>query len=431
MCAAKDWASALERWFEPFLTRFETAAARHWAPVYAKGLLLPGERKSVQPMAERVAPGDFEQLHHFVATSPWAVGPLEEELARHADRLVGGPDAVLVVDDTALLKKGRMSVGVAQQYAGCVGKNANCQVMVSLTLARREVPVPIALRLFLPDAWFDDEARLARAAVPAERTAEGAPRTKSEIALAEIDRLRKAGVRFGTVLGDAGYGSAEFRGGLSARTLLWALGIAKTNVVYPADVGMVERGPTPRGRPRKPVPAQAAIAVETMLGAAEWRRIGWRRGTKGELRADFAAARVRPADGAHVRDGEKVLPLPGDEMWLVGERRASGERKYYLSNLPADAALETLAALVKSRWVCEQAHQQMKEELGLDHFEGRKWHGLHHHALMTMISFAFLQHLRLLEADGGGEKKRRRATRGGSAAAADATGSAPAPHRPA
>ena len=433
MAATVDWEVEVERWFRPFLARFETAAQRRWAPVYAKGLLLPGERKSVQPMATRVAPGDFEQLHHFVATSPWAVEPLEEELAHQADRLVGGPDAVLVVDDTALLKKGRMSVGVAHQYAGCVGKNASCQVMVSLTLARAEVPVPVALRLFLPDAWLGDERRLARAAVPAARRADDAPQTKSEIALAEIDRLMAAGVRFGAVVGDAGYGGTDFRHGLSERALLWALGIAKTNVVYPAGIELVEPPPpTQTGRPRKHlvIPAAPPIAAEDILADAKWQQIAWRHGTKGPLRAEFAAMRVRPADGAQTRDAAgKMTQLPGDELWLVGERRPSGERKYYLSNCPAATPLETLAALIKSRWVCEQSHQQMKEELGLDHFEGRKWHGLHHHALMTMISFAFLQHLRLLEAGSGREKKRRHPTRGGSTAASDATGDTPPPHR--
>jgi SRSO17 transposase len=329
---------------------------------------------------------------------------------------------VLVVDDTALLKKGRMPVGVAQQYAGCIGKNANCQALVSLTLARNDVPVPVALRLFLPDSWFDDEARLTRAAVPKARTAKGAPRSKSEIALAEIDRLLAAGVHFGTVLGDAGYGGAEFRQGLSARTLLWAVGVNKTLTVYPPDVEMI-RPSTPTGRPRKhAVPAQAPVSAETMLETAPWRRIGWRRGTKGTLQAEFTARRVRPADGARVRGGApgEMRHLPGDELWLVGERRASGERKYYLSNRSPETPVETLAALIKSRWVCEQAHQQMKEELGLDHFEGRKWHGLHHHALLTMIAFAFLQHLRLRQA-GGGEKNRPRPTRGRAAAAADAT----------
>jgi SRSO17 transposase len=368
-------------------------------------------------MAARVAPGSAEQLHHLIGGSPWATAPLEAVLAREADRLVGGPDAALVVDDTALPKQGRHSVGVARQYCGRLGKRANCQVLVSLTLARAEVPVAVGLRLFLPEGWAADPDRCARAGVPEERRRALA---KTDLALAEIDRAIAAGVRFGRVLADAGYGaSAAFRQGLSVRHLTWAVGILKTQNVYPATVAL--RWPVVRtGRPRKhPVPSEAPVAAETMLAGAEWRLISWRRGTKGPLAAAFAALRVRPAEGPQLRNG---WHLPGDEVWLVGEHRASGERKYYLSNLPADAPLEVLAALIKARWVCEQGHQQLKEELGLDHFEGRGWRGLHHHALLAMIALAFLQHLRL------GEKRSRRPARGRAAAAAHPAGGA-APHR--
>ena len=158
-----------------------------------------------------------------------------------------------------------------------------------------------------------------------------------------------------------------------------------------------------RGRPRKRhIPDQLSAPAEDVLTTAKWRRVSWRKGTKGPLAASFAAVRVRIADGPPQRIHEKGMQhMPGEEAWLVGERRASGERKYYLSSLPPDANLKTLAAAIKARWVCEQAHQQLKEELGLDHFEGRSWHGLHRHALMTMIAYAFLQSRRLAEASGG------------------------------
>jgi SRSO17 transposase len=328
---------------------------------------------------------------------------------------VDGPEAALVVDDTALPKQGRHSVGVARQYCGALGERANCQVLVSLTLARGEVPVPVGLRLFLPEGWTDDPGRCARGGVPEEHRRALA---KTEIALGEIDRVVAAGVRFGRVVTDAGYGiSAAFRAGLSERGLAWAVGVLKTQNVYPAGV---ELGwPVARtGRPRKhPVPSEDPAPAEAALAGAAWRRISWRRGTKGPLAAEFAAVRVRPAEGAQLRDGRH---LPGDEAWLVGERRASGETKYYLSNLPAETPLEELAATIKARWVCEQAHQQLKEELGLDHFEGRSWRGLHHHALLCRLAFAFLQHLRL-----GGEKRPHPA-RAGAAAPAEPAGSAPA-----
>ena len=389
-------------WLQPFLARLGHKARRRMCPLYIGGLIGPGERKSIEPMSARVAPGRYDRLHHFISEGGWEAGRLEEELAIQANALVGGADAVLVVDDTALPKKGRHSAGVAPQYASALGKTANCQTLVSLTLARGEVPVVVALRLFLPESWTGEPARLDRAGVP-----EGwrRPRTKPEIALAEIDRLVAAGVRFGTILADAGYGvSAPFRQGLSARRLVWAVGIAGRQKVYPAGVAPIVPAAGRRGRPRNAIPDALSVAAEAMLADAAWSELSWRTGTKGPLRASFAAVRVRVADGPPQRIRDKSHQhRPGEEAWLVGEQRPSGERKYYLSNLPADADLRTLAAAIKARWVCEQAHQQMKEELGLDHFEGRSWPGLHRHALMTMIAFAFLQHRRLRAAVG--EKK--------------------------
>src|SRR5271166_2410549 len=311
-----DWRAELGQFLKPFLDRLGHKARREMCPLYVSGLIGPGDRKSIAPMAKRLALGECDQLHHFIAAGVWDATPVETELLVQADRLVGGSDAVLVIDDTAIPKKGTHSVGVAPQYASALGKTSNCQTLVSLTLARGEVPVMLALRLFLPESWTSKRARLERAGVPAEyRTA----RTKLEIALAEIDRIIAAGVRFGCVLADAGYGqSALFRQELAARKLTWAVGIPR-----------------------------------------------------------------------HLKH------LPGDEAWLIGEHRMSGEKKYYLANLPAKTDLRTLAATIKGRWICEQAHQQLKEELGLDHFEGRSWKGLHRHALMTMIAYAFLQHRRL------------------------------------
>jgi SRSO17 transposase len=371
-------------------------------PLYVAGLIGPGDRKSVQPMAERFAPGDYDQLHHFIADGVWDAAPLESELLIQADRLVGGKDAVLVIDDTAMPKKGDRSVGVAPQYASTLGKTANCQTLVSLTLARREVPVMIALRLFVPESWTSDPARMKRAGVPVEHRV---ARTKPEIALAEIDRVIAAGVRFGCVLADAGYGlSAPFRQGLTARGLVWAVGILGRQKVYPAGVKLIFPI-AGRGRPReRHIPDLLSMPSEDMLADAKWKNVSWRLGTKGKLKARFAAVRVRTADGPPQRIKDMGQQhLPGEEAWLIGEHRSSGEKKYYLANLPAATDLRTLAATIKARWICEQAHQQLKEELGLDHFEGRSWQGLHRHALMTMIAYAFLQHRRLAQA---GRKKK-------------------------
>jgi SRSO17 transposase len=404
-----NWDGDFSQWLAPFLARLGHKARRKMCPVYVAGLIGPGDRKSIEPIASRLAPNQYDRLHHFICDGVWDAGPLEAELAVQAGSLVGGEDAVLVVDDTALPKKGRHSVGVAPQYAGVLGKRANCQTLVSLTLARDDVPVAVGLRLFLPKSWTDDPTRLAAAGVP---QAWHAPRTKPEIALAEIDRVIAAGIQFGTVLADAGYGlSAPFRHGLSARGLAWAVGIPKHQKVYPADVSLIFPVAN-RGRPRKnAVPDVLSASAQAMLADAQWTQLSWRVGTRGPLKARFATVRVRIADGKPQRIFDKGQQhMPGEAAWLVGELRSTGERKYYLSNLPADTNLKTLAAAIKARWVCEQAHQQMKQELGLDHFEGRSWQGLHRHALMTMIAFAFLQHRRLAQASGEKNTPRAAAT---------------------
>src|ERR687889_1333739 len=227
----------LDRWLEPFLAALGHRKRRLWAPLYLRGLLGPSERKSLQPMATSLGLSGHDQLQHFIASPAWDDAPLWRVLAEQADRLVGGPEAGLGIDDTALPKKGTLSVGVARQYCGALGKQAGCQALVSLTLAGHEVPVPVALRLFLPDEWTRDPDRCARAGVP---ETEVVARSKGAIALAELDRVRAAGVRFGLVLADAGYGtSAAFRRGLDKRGLDWAVGIARNQKVYDADVQLV------------------------------------------------------------------------------------------------------------------------------------------------------------------------------------------------
>ena len=392
-----DWKSELERWLAPFLGALRHKVRVRMCPAYVAGLIGSGDRKSIQPMAARDNRVGYDQLHHFIASGSWNTAPLEKALLTEADRMVGGEDAWLIVDDTALPKKGTHSVGVAPQYASALGKNANCQTLVSLTLASGEVPVMVGLRLFLPESWTTAPVRLSRAGVPDEHRVY---RSKPQIALAEIDRARAAGLRFGCALADAGYGlSAPFRQGLSERGLAWAVGIPFKQKVYAVDVAMVFPVAR-RGRPRKRhIPDTASITAKAMLESASWRKVSWRRGTKGRLQARFAARRVRVADGPPQRIGRMgAQHLPGEEVWLIGEHRSSGELKYYLSNLPADTSLTRLAGAIKARWICEQAHQQLKEELGLDHFEGRSWTGVHRHALMTMIAYAFLQTRRLKQA---------------------------------
>lgn len=403
---SSSWQEELETWLKPFVDVLGDRRRKRMCPVYVAGLIGPGDRKSVQPMAARAGEVGYDQLHHFVAAGIWDSAPLEAALVKEADRLVGAKDGFLVIDDTALPKKGHHSVGVAPQYASSLGKTANCQSLVSVTLASREVPVMVGLRLFLPKDWIADPARMAKAGVPKGRQA---ALTKPEIAIEEIDRVIASGARFGCVLADSGYGSSgSFRQALSERDLLWAVGLSRRQNVYRADI--TEIFPVAKtGRRRKyHVTDQPPISAQEMLASEPWRKVSWRRGTKGRLTCLFAACRVRIAEGhRHRMHGNRVQAMPGEEVWLVGERRSTGEEKYYVSNLPPDSSLKVLAATIKARWICEQAHQQLKEELGLDHFEGRSWKGLHRHALLTMIAYAFLQSRRLKTA---GRKKNTRRT---------------------
>jgi SRSO17 transposase len=395
MKAQTAWKTRLDSWLTPFLDALGDKRRRPWAPLYIMGLLLPGDRKSMQPISSRVAPEDVEQVHHFVATSCWDTAPLEEVLCHKVDEMLGGDDAYLIVDDTGLPKKGTESVGVAHQYCGALGKQANCQCLVSLTLARDDVPAPVGLRLYLPQSWTQDTARCERAKVPATI----GYRPKWRIALDEIDRVRAAGVRFGCTLADAGYGACgEFRHGLSQRGLAWAVGILSTQNMYSEDVKVSRprRSRSGAGRPRihPKVGESPCSAAQFIEKRGNFRHVTWRTGSKGPLTGDFAIVRVRPADGAEGRDG---VHMPGDPAWLVCERLSNGDRKFYLVNLPPAASRREIVAAIKARWACEQMHQQAKEELGLDHFEGRSWFGLHHHALLTMIAFAFLLHVRATE----------------------------------
>src|SRR4051794_16421953 len=277
---------------------------RRWAPSYLHGLIGPDGRKSLQPLAARLGLGGHDQLQHFIASPAWDDEPLRRVLAGKADALVGGPEAVLVVDDTALPKKGERSVGVARQYCGASGERADCQALVSLTLARGEVPLPLGLRLFLPDGWTADPERCARAGVPEEHRR---ALTRPDLALAEVDRIIAAGVRFGRVLADAGHGAgAAFRRGLSMRRLAWAVGILKTRNVYPAAVELLWPVAA-RGRPRKhPVPSEAPVAAEAMPAGAAWRR-----GLSGiPCRGRGLNIRLLKRPGSAPRTGSRTGPWP-------------------------------------------------------------------------------------------------------------------------
>ena len=372
--------------------RRRAAAAR----AYCTGLLLPGERKSVEPMAARLDParvsGLHQALHHFVAAAPWSdaavLAAVREQvlpaLTRH------GPVAAWIIDDTAFPKKGKHSVGVARQYCGQLGKQENCQVAVSLSVANEHASLPVAFELYLPEDWAGDPARRAKAGVPEEVVF----RTKPAIALQQIHRALADGVPPGVVLGDAGYGiDTEFRTALTALALPYVLGVQSTVGVWPPG-----RGPLPpkswsgRGRPpklrRRDAGHQplAAKDLASALPPSAWRTVGWREGSRGELSGRFAAVRVRPSH----RDYWRAEAHP--EEWLLVEwPEAKGEpTRYWLSTLAGTVTLGELVATAKLRWRIERDYQELKQELGLDHYEGRGWRGFHHHATLCIAAYGFL-----------------------------------------
>lgn len=365
---------------------------------YVKGLLLPGERKSIEPMAAKIDPrrvrARHQSMHHFVASAPWdarevirvardyALEPLE----RHA------PVGAWVIDDTGFPKKGRHSVGVTRQYCGPLGKQDNCQVVVTLSLVNAMISVPATYRLYVPEVWAKDTKRCRAAGVPKEI----AFRKKWEIALEAIDELLADDLPRAPVVADAGYGVAtEFREQLSARQLLYAVGVSEEVTVWSEGTEPLRpprRSVRAMGRPRKLLRRDGAhqpLSVKALalsLLAAQWKEVRWREGTKGVLRSRFAAVRVRAAHRDYWRTE------PRDLEWLLIEWPAGEQQpiKYWLSTVSARVSIDELVRLVKMRWRIERDYQEMKDELGLDHYEGRGWMGFHHHGALCIAAYAFL-----------------------------------------
>jgi SRSO17 transposase len=363
---------------------------------YTTGLLLPGERKSVEPMAARVDPARVgaahQSLHHFVAKAAWDDAALLRAVRACAlpAMLERGPIRAWLVDDTGLPKKGKLSVGVARQYCGQLGKQDNCQVAVTLSVATEAASLPIAYRLYLPEAWAGNPARRVLAGVPEEV----AFATKPVIALGQVRQALADGVPPGVVVTDAGYGNdTDFRDGITAAGLPYVAGILGTTTLWPPGAG-----PLPavswsgRGRPPKRLRRDAThrpLAAEDLaagLPAGAWRTVAWREGTAGPLASRFAAVRVRPAHD------DFRLSEPRAEEWFLAEwpEGESGPTKHWLSTLPEAATLEELVAAAKLRWRIERDFEELKQELGLGHFEGRGWRGFHHHASLCIAAYGFL-----------------------------------------
>lgn len=342
---------------DQFGTCFNRAAQRDAATQYLDALFNDSARKSMQAMHGRLSdPGSYEALQHFITDSPWEAAPLWTRLRA----LVPSRRGILAVDDTSFPKQGHHSVGVQRQYCGALGKIANCQVAVSTVLLDDHLAWPLSFELYLPQAWCTDAPRRTKARIPEAARF----REKWRIALTHIRQVLKAGFQVTAVVTDADYGArTAFRRGLERLGLRYGIALPHTAALWP----------TGARRPR------TAADIGAALPEAEWQRVTWAAGTKGPLAARFAAVRVRP------------LKSRGDR-WLLCERSLADDvRKYYLLNLDATASLHDLVTVARSRWPIEQQYRELKDDLGIDHFEGRSYRGWTHHTVLTAVAFTFLQ----------------------------------------
>jgi SRSO17 transposase len=364
---------------------------------YCRGLMLPCERKSVEPMAAVTAPGrtaaQHQSLLHFVGEGRWS----DERVLAKVRAMVlpaierHGPIEAWIIDDTGFPKKGTHSVGVARQYCGQLGKQDNCQVAVSLSLANAHASLPAAYRLYLPESWASDTARRKKAGVPEEIGFQ----TKPEIALDQIRAACTIGLPRGVVLMDAGYGThIDLREAVTALGLPYIAGILSNTTVWAPGTGPLPPKPyvPGRGRPTKQLRRDAEhqpVKVKDLafsLPAKLWRTITWREGTNVPLKSRFARLRIRIAH----RDFNRSEPWPEEWLlieWPKGEKEPT---KYWLSTLPENIGFARLIDLAKLRWRIERDYQELKQEVGLGHFEGRGWRGFHHHATLCIAAYGFL-----------------------------------------
>lgn len=380
----------LQSFVEGFAAELGRSERRHWCGKYLEGLLREGERKSIEPLAARVG-GDDQALQQFVNQSPWeheaVLFRLREQMRRRADQL-----GVLVLDDTSLPKQGRHSVGVARQYCGALGKIANCQSIVTWHWAAPGLHWPLAAQLYLPAEWTDDPARMAKAGVP-ERAQRF--REKWRMALELLEEMKPQLPAYQAIVFDAGYGVVlPLLAELEKRQEPYLAQVPGNIAAWPAEATATV-SQKDRGRPRQHAVVQdpklqplamTAWRDRLLLEPERWAKVQLPRADGASVRA--IAVRVQASQrGSRWRQ-------PGVARWLLIEQLSDDTFKYYLSNLPADTALAELVRLAHQRWAIEQGYQQLKEELGLDHFEGRSWRGLHHHLTLCFLAFCFLTGLR-------------------------------------
>ena len=391
---------AQQKRFAAYLDRL-AQAARHLdraVPLksYCTGLLLPGERKSVEPMAARLCPDNVRQthqsLHHVVADAPWSDEDVLEQVRHYVLPAMQkqGPVVAWVVDDTGFVKKGTHSVGVVRQYCGQVGKQENCRIGVSLSLSTANASLPIAWRLYLPEIWTADKKRRKAAGIPEEIEFRTKPESAIEQVRAAVDRQ----IPSGPVLADAAYGNdSKFREGISELGLLYVMGVQSSTTVWkPGQAPMPKRKWKGIGRPtsllrrdrhHKPIPVRE---LALSLPSSAWQTVVWRQGTRKSLRSRFAAVRIRTAH----RDYWSSEPRPQEWLLIEWPRAATEPIKYWLSTLPIGTKLSDLVRLAKQRWIIERDYQELKQELGLGHYEGRGWRGFHHHATLCIAAYGFL-----------------------------------------
>jgi SRSO17 transposase len=389
-----------ERRFAAYIEGLATAAGHEdrQAPLknYCKGLLLPGERKSIEPMAARLDGENIQSmrqsLHHLVAKAPWQDDVLLEQVRNYVLPAMQkhGPVVAWIVDDTGFPKKGKHSVGVTRQYCGQVGKQENCRVAVSLSVATWSSSLPVEYRLYLPKEWAEDAERRGKTEVPEEVEFQ----TKPAIALDQIRAAVAANLDRGVVLADAAYGiNTEFRDGLTELELQYVVGVQSSMTVW--EPGKQPLPAKPRGRMGRPPRLlqrstdHQPVSVKQLamrLPTTAFREITWREAGERKLKSRFAAVRVRPAH----RDYEQAEPH--QEEWLLIEwpREEKEPTKYWVSTLPPTTKLKALIKMAKHRWIIERDYEELKQELGLGHFEGRNWRGFHHHATLCIAAYGFL-----------------------------------------
>jgi SRSO17 transposase len=366
---------------------------RRWGEVYLRGLMLDGKRKSIEPMAARLADGDEQCLQQFVNQSPWDSVAVRRALARRMSGEIA-PEA-WVVDDTGFPKFGKMSVGVARQYSGSLGKVGNCQVGVSVNAASDEASCPLDWRLFVPKEWDEDSESNQDRRQKAKLPEEVHHREKWRLALDMVDELVGWGITPPVVLGDGAYGdNTEFRTSLEQRGISYVLDVKHTTSAYPEDARRERPAYQGRGQPPKCRYQQDPSSLRDLaLAAGKDAAVSviWREGTRGKMSSRFLALRVRPANielRRAANQADQDLPVG----WLLCEWPEHKDEpvKYWLSNLPQDTAIEDLVRLGKLRWRIEHDYRELKDALGLDHFEGRTYPGWNHHVTLVSVAHAFL-----------------------------------------